>query len=298
LVFPDFIKDVQYTRVRDDRHKAKFPDYPHPTLILSKNQQYLFRHSALKHLRIEQLIRYFSTTSWIRRGETTQEDTIQHNDESIPCDRRHKHFDEFAERVVCGQKFHSRAVDCDVYMRRKQSRLGVTRTPFLEPLGKKREDFWQSRLFLALPWYCDEPPHVLEDGLEWTFKWDCPVKEIKPRDLKIGPNNIAVFEQEAYRIEKEICSIPGLICECCMSNKCESCLHATSFHICSKANKILWCKGTLFDGQIDYQRALYNLHRRQVPTDILKKKADQFIDEVICYSNGNTFHKTKHIMFY
>jgi len=42
---------------------------------------------------------------------------------------------------------------------------------------------------------------------------------------------------------------------------------------------MLWCKGTIFGGTIDYQRILFNLHRKQIPTPALKTKADKFIEE-------------------
>jgi len=41
----------------------------------------------------------------------------------------------------------------------------------------------------------------------------------------------------------------------------------------------LWCKGTIFGGSIDYQRILFNLHRKQLPTEVLKTKADKFVEE-------------------
>ena len=136
MIFTDFIQPKDYARPRDDRHKAKFPDYPHPTLILSKTQQYFFRNSSLKHLRIEQVVRYFSTAAWIRRGEHTVEDTIEENqEEHAKRETNHRHYDSFAEKLTAGQKFPSRAVDCDIYQRRRQARLGVTRAPTLEPLG-------------------------------------------------------------------------------------------------------------------------------------------------------------------
>jgi hypothetical protein len=95
----------------------------------------------------------------------------------------------------------------------------------------------------------------------------------------ISPKRAVTFEEEAFKTEREICSIPGLICECCTSNPCKSCLHATSFHRCERHDKISWCKGTIFGGSVDYQRILFNLHRKQLPTEVLKTKADMFIAE-------------------
>ena len=105
LLFTDFVQPTAYCRLRDDRHKAKYPDYPHPTFILSKTQQYFFRHSSLKHCRIEMIVRYYSTVGWLRIGEQTEQNTVERNDESVPCDTSHKNYDPFSERVAPGQKF-------------------------------------------------------------------------------------------------------------------------------------------------------------------------------------------------
>ena len=81
-------------------------------------------------------MRYYSTGAWIKREEQTRENTIEEHDEAIPWDSLQKHFDEFSEKVLPGEKFPSRAVDCDAYQRRRPcSGLGFSRVPFLEPLG-------------------------------------------------------------------------------------------------------------------------------------------------------------------
>jgi len=216
----------------------------------------------------------------MRRGEQTDENTMEHDDEAVQCDAHHRHFDVFSEKTCPGHKFISRAVDCDVYQRRRQARLGVCRTQFLEPLANKREDYWEQRLILGLPWYCDESPKVVDGELEWVFKWDSPVRGLIPRELNIGPKCSVCFEEEAFKTERDICSVPGIICECCLGDKCENCLHAMAFHRCKRTpDEILWCKGTLFGGPIDYQRILFNLHRKQFPIEVLKTKADKFIGE-------------------
>ena len=98
-------------------------------------------------------------------------------------------------------------------------------------------------------------------------------------EMKVHPSHAISWEDEAKRTEAQICSIPGIICECCLDAKCASCLHATAFHRCTKQGKILWRKGSIYAGKADYQRILYNLHRKQLPITSLKKKADLFIEE-------------------
>jgi len=76
------------------------------------------------------------------------------------------------------------------------------------------------------------------------------------------------FEDEAARVEHEICSVPGLLCVCCAgggAKRCGACLHATSFHCCEHTGRRkVWCKGTLYGGVADYQRILLNLYPREV----------------------------------
>ena len=43
------------------------------------------------------------------------------------------------------------------------------------------------------------------------------------------------------------------------------------------ASEVKWRKGTLFGGELDVQRALYNLHRKRVPLDKLQVKADDCV---------------------
>ena len=51
LANTSFVPDKQFCMVRDAGHKAKWPDYPHPELYLTKTQQYFFRNKSLLGLR-------------------------------------------------------------------------------------------------------------------------------------------------------------------------------------------------------------------------------------------------------
>ena len=39
-----------------------------------------------------------------------------------------------------------------------------------------------------------------------------------------------------------------------------------------------WRRNTLFGGQLDVQRTIFNLHRRLFPTDVIRSKAQEYID--------------------
>ncbi len=173
LVVTSFVQERQFCRPREDKHKAKWPLYPHPSLYVSHTQQLFFRTGAhdtsartmccileyaarpehpcvrneeLRHLRFEQLIRYFSTAGSLSREEETIEDTVEMDDEAVLCDQNHRHYDLKCEKMLPGTKFPSRAQGLEVLQRRRQARLAVSRIPFLEPLGAKRENYHQQIL--------------------------------------------------------------------------------------------------------------------------------------------------------
>ena len=68
------------------------------------------------------------------------------DDEAVMCDQNHRHYDLKCEKMVPGAKFPSRAQGLEVLLRRRQARLAVSRIPFLEPLGAKRENYHQQIL--------------------------------------------------------------------------------------------------------------------------------------------------------
>ena len=107
--------------------------------------------------------------------------------------------------------------------KRKCARLGVSRVPFIEPLGDKRENSCQARLLLGLPWYCVEK--ITED--EWLFRWDLPQDVAvhlpqEKRELRIAPGSTNCFEQICVDLEKEICKPShALVCDCCVGDELE-----------------------------------------------------------------------------
>ncbi len=110
-----------------------------------------------------------------------------------------------------------------------------------------------------MPWYCPAPPVTLADGrLEWTFRWEPNVPGLAVQELKIADGCALSFEDEAARIEHEICSVPGLLCNCCAGCECkvcDSCMYATAFHRCKNLpGRSLYHKSSLYGGKVDYQR--------------------------------------------
>ncbi len=122
---------------------------------------------------------------------------------------------------------------------------------------------------------------LLDNGdLEWCFVWGSPVAGLVPQELRLSPKCPVSFEKLSAETEKYIGSVPSLICTCCALEenfRCKACMYAVGFHRCQKTETIQWRKGTLHDGPLDFQRVLYNLHRKGVPTAALKTKADEFV---------------------
>ena len=91
LISSQFIPPREFCCPRDPSHVAKNPEYPHPSLYLTQAQKYMFRHQKLRHLRIEQLVRYFSSSSGASKSEQeTNEDTTAPDDEAIGVDVHHR----------------------------------------------------------------------------------------------------------------------------------------------------------------------------------------------------------------
>ena len=48
--------------------------------------------------------------------------------------------------------------------RRANTELACTRTRFIEPFGDQREDVYEQRLLLGLPWYATSDPQLISDA--------------------------------------------------------------------------------------------------------------------------------------
>ena len=49
--------------------------------------------------------------------------------------------------------------------------------------------------------------------------------------------------------------------------------------------KLRWRKGSLHGGDLDIQRVMFNLHRKRLPLEVLKRKADDYVEEGILSSD-------------
>jgi len=151
----------------------RHPEYPDPHFYLNHTGKYFFRNDALRGLRLEQYNRYWATVDEGTSGGATLEDTCC--DEGILPQADHKDYDEFSETCFEGQRCASSMKHVEGLRRRNQSRLAVSRVATIEPFCATREKFYEQKLLLGLPWYCEAPPstRLAEDGqvlVDWTFK--------------------------------------------------------------------------------------------------------------------------------
>ena len=297
-----FIGKKEYRNLREASHLQKCTEYPDPQFYLNYTQKYFFRHPKIRHLRAESFNRYLYVCGDHDAGATTSmtaEDTLlDEDDDAPPVDTSHRNYDEIMEATRPGVYFASTAKHVPGGKRRDQLRLGVSRVPFIEPIGASREDFYEAKLVLALPWYCPEMPKVVqtEDGLdvtEWTFQCDPPTgdaiggHDLAPIILKLGKDTMS-FEVICNNLEKRFCDAElDIICRCCAQELpdsiCTSCKHAIGFHRCQNPNNdqkhFLWTKGTLHAGVLDVHRVLFNLHRKNLPPTALVEKAKTYVEK-------------------
>ena len=285
-----FVPEKGSKTPRDPSHLERHPLYPDPQYYLSHTGKYFFRHAALRHLRVEQFNRYFALSDeGSSAAPPTLEDTCADEDDAVPAEPHHRHYDATAEDVPPGATFAS-AKSVTGARRRQQARLAVSRTPFIEPIGTKREAFYEQKLLLGLPWHCPERPVAVENaGAEWRFVWTPPPPEelggavLPERELRLVPDCAASFEQVCADLEKEICKHEhDLVCGCCalVDSVCPACRHAVGFHHCENpynVRHLRWRKGTLHAGEVDVHRVLFNLHRKGLPMETLRERADEYV---------------------
>ena len=208
----NFIGKAAYRNARDPGHIERVPDYPDPQYFLSYTQKYFFRNASLRHLRIEQFTRYQAMAG--ERGPSLCDvnDTVEVDDEAAAVDTSHRNYDAYMDSIPEGTHFLASCRHVPGSRRRRQSCLGVSRLPFVEPIGNTREDFFEFKLVLNLAWYCPTLPTVVrrDDGsncTEYTFQWDAPAdlggQQLDSMYMKLGHHDVS-FEVICNRLEKVV----------------------------------------------------------------------------------------------
>ena len=105
---------------------------------------------------------------------------------------------------------------------------------------------------------------------------------MQPITLKLGAGLATSFEQTCADLEHQFCRV-DLVCACCtaeMGSVCKACRFAVGFHHCQNSgapDHVVWRKGSLHGGQLDIERAMFNLYRKGLPLATLRYKADEYV---------------------
>ena len=218
-------------------------------------------------------------------------------------DNKHRNYDRYMEGVQNGTLFRAIFAGVPSARRRHDSRLGVSRLPLLDCCGAEREKFYQQRLFIGLAWYCDEKPVIDEDAdgkpfSTWKIRW-CPPRPEQINGVVFPEQVLTITNQErstAFSFElackefEALMSDPeaDLLCPCCAQaihgSPCAACRYAMGFHYCINERShrrgfMVWPQGCLHNSKVDGQRVIWNLHRRRLPTDVLEKTINRYIED-------------------
>lgn len=300
----EFIPSASGRGLRDQAHLEKHPDYPDPACYMNFTQQYFLRHGDLLHLRIEQFNRYFYLGREGRAGEAsavredTREDEEARDDHLVRVDNHHRHHDHAAQTLMPGKVFHSRSKFGDKAVRRKNGSLAVPRVAFLEPIGDRREKFYEQRLLLALAWHAPDlmpTASAAPDG-KAQYVWrlvSLPPPELPGAasiELLLGDHLPISMETKCHEIETLYSS--QFACDCCAQRfafVCAGCKHSIGFHQCVNPDNAgtFWRKGTLFGGKMDVEAVLYRLSKKGMPlnsknglaVDNLRAKAAEYVSD-------------------
>ena len=298
----EFVRDTAHSSIRSEGHLKKFPEYPDPKFHLSPLGIYYFRSKSLQHLRVEQFNRYMVVVDRAENddvycgcGVEPADDLDDAEDTSRFVESEHRHYDEFCESQPPGKTYASRCKGVPSAKRRLHSRLGVARTQWFEPIGNTRETFYQQKLVLGLPWFADSAPQVVEttgakQAVAWVLKWARPQSlaayDLPEIALEISSAGSSFsYEERCHHYESVFSSSTlNIVCRCCDGEidqgPCDACLYAVGFHVCKKSgiSQHRWRRATLFGGQLDVQRTIFDLHRRQFPMDVIRSKSQEYID--------------------
>jgi hypothetical protein len=224
FIFPQFVSDPGVRIARLPDHCQKYANYPAEYYLFAQ-QKYLFRPEGLRGLRIGQFVRYFTfghADQWTPPAKRTDDDTMDATAVQPDVDAHHRHHSAIAEDIVSGEVVRNEEWGNFSCRRRQNARLCVPRSAFIEPLGPKREDYYEQKLFEGLPWFCTGGPEKMEqsdDAPTWLF--DChPSQDLDidfrfaMRDRHVLDDNFkdTSFEQLCLRCELEL---GPHACECC-----------------------------------------------------------------------------------
>ena len=123
-----------------------------------------------------------------------------------------------------------------------------------------------------------------KQAVRWNLNW-CQPSSLAGRGvpqitLQVSDRGANFSYEERCHYYETVFSSGNLACPCCAEEidggPCETCRYAVGWHVCPKVDGIhRWRRTTLFGGTLDVQRCIFNLHRRMLPIDVLRSKAQE-----------------------
>ncbi len=220
------------------------------------------KHAPLLCPGIEQFTRYFYMAGEQDFAPFTKENTVEDPDEEEVEDGTHRNYDKWSAELPQNTHFLSVCKGVPGCKKRNAHRLGVSRLPFIECIGAQRESFYESKLLIALPFFCPCSPEAVEGAecQEWLFRAefdpaDFGGKEIDPVVLGLGHDPVS-FEMVANEPETRFSGMElDIVCACCTEERfggpCPQCQYAVGMHRCTNYSHKVWRKGSLHAGVLD-----------------------------------------------
>ena len=283
---------------RSKEHLEKLGElcYPDPAFYLNNVQKYFFRHESLRILRPGQYFRYFAHGLVDPSDDATAplpDKTADVDHVDIPDDPMHRHYHAAVSALEPGDAFPGMFKIVSA-RRRTNGTLCVSRSAFIEPIGKSREDYYEQKLLLGLPWYCKARASATADsgGKSLTWVFHLAVEEA-PAELRAFTMTDRVLHDNKtfeHLCKQYEAAFSEYACDCCeqrpdlaascqtQTQCCGSCVHALGWHACLKREgEQRWRQGTLHKGKFDVASSLWSLASRRVPLDVMRDKLDEYI---------------------
>jgi hypothetical protein len=276
-------------------------------------EKYLWRPSAARHLRVEQLVRYFSTST----KHTAKRDAAENLQSTrgftkawrevhdLADDVRHPNYDAKCAELSPGSIIAYEQKDCEhmCLVKRSTRAYGCMRTYTFSPTSEfnkqhrttNRDLFFQQRLFMHLPWFCVPAGRVkcsvklcrsLSDGCVADDPTSTDFYLDQLRKDTLDESGRVSHEAMCKRLEKCFAST---LCQCCNSIRavpCDLCGHVfqrVGWHTCMHENHDVWRAGTLWeaDNEAISEQFLLDMKARGVSFKRIQSTAEDFVADTI-----------------
>jgi hypothetical protein len=256
VIFHDCMFAQTKLHLRSTLHKFARRDCKGSSPLATAKEKYMLRPESLRHLRVEQFMRYFKTDHKPQSGASAE--AVLHHRQCVSRDHHwHPQHDEWSSKLECGTEVRYEKGTLTA-IRRSNAHLGCMRCLYVEPTSRlfkgtqrtQRDVYYEIRLYGALPWF------QVKNQVQCMLPLTAGVVDGTARHNTIlllcdsGDKSGAVdYEAKCKRIEN---LVVNTLCGCCegrRTNPCAYCnnvLPRTGFHKCAFEEYLVWKPGTLY----------------------------------------------------